>query len=118
MKTKTPLFIGIAALLSGILLRLFTPFALMGLITIVLGVAFKLYYVLHAIKTGYYKPGFEILLLIIGLIMFLFNQALVPENAQILSIVIKFTGIGLKASFVGMFIFKTRSQIKKSESAN
>jgi len=109
MKNKWPLFLGIVLLTLGIVLGKTSNIEHLPLALILCGVAFKIYYIAQKIRSREYRPGFEVLLLIVGLILFMGGIMLkkngIIENASALKIV----GISLKVSFIVMFIIKTRS---------
>ena len=109
MKNKWPLFLGIVLLMLGIVLGKTLNIEHLPLATILSGVAFKIYYIAQKIRSGEYRPGFEVLLLIVGLILFtggiMLKKNGIIEDASALKIV----GISLKVSFIVMFIIKTRS---------
>lgn len=109
MKNKWPLFLGIVLLTLGIVLGKTSNIEHLSLFLILSGVTFKVFYIAQKIRSREYRPGFEVLLLIVGLILFMGGIMLkkngIIEDASALKIV----GISLKVSFIVMFIIKTRS---------
>ncbi len=81
MKTKWPLFLGITLLSTGIVLKSMAIQSAMPLILILSGPAFKLHYIINKIVIGAYRPGFEVLLLFVGLAAFLTGIYLKNRNA-------------------------------------
>ncbi|WP_282136400.1 hypothetical protein [Seonamhaeicola maritimus] len=111
MKSKSLLFAGIILLLIGILIRKMTQMELMGLLLIIIGVTCKTVYIIKKAKSGEYKPGKELLLLILGLVLFLtglYFKSL--EHPIINPIYLIITGIVLKVSFIIRFIQIVRSE--------
>lgn len=108
MKTKWPLYLGIVLLTLGIVLRSsgkFDPYALIILLT---GVAFKAGYIVGKIKTGEYKPGTEVYLLLIGLILFLTGVYFKSHPRELHHAFLMAPGIAFKVSFILIFIVKLR----------
>ena len=71
MKSKVLLFIGIILLVAGIILKKMTQMDVLGLTLIIIGVTFKSIYILAKVRSGEYKPGKELILLVAGLLFFL-----------------------------------------------
>ena len=71
MQSKKLLFIGIALLVLGIVLRKFTDMTGLGLSMILIGVGCKTIYIIAKAKSGEYKPGKELIWLFLGLALFL-----------------------------------------------
>jgi len=108
MKSKWPLFTGIILLTTGIVLRKATDLATPGLALIIVGALFKVFYIIDKTRRGEYKPGYEILFLIIGLSMFLTGIYLRANGAPFNPVFLIAPGIALKVLFVVMFIVKSR----------
>ena len=70
MNKKWPLFAGIVLLVTGVLLRIFADLGHLPIFIIITGASFKIYYVILKIRDGEYKPGFEVFLLYLGLVLF------------------------------------------------
>lgn len=100
------LYIGLVLLFIGILLRAFTENAILAIILILLGVSSKVYYLIGRVNKGKYKPGWELLILIIGLFLFFLgiyiksNQFLFNPHFLIIP------GVFLKVLFIVIFIKK------------
>jgi len=115
MKSKWTLFAGILLLIIGIILRKATGFGTEGLILIIVGVAFKTYYIVSKARSGEYQPGYELIFLFVGLTMFmsgLYIRSYEPSISPALLIV---PGILLKVLFIVLFIIKTRRTRKALE---
>ena len=111
MAKKPLLFIGIIMLLIGILIRKSTELDLVGLLIILTGVTLKCIYIIGKIKNGAYKPGLEVLFLIIGLFLFLGGIYLRNNNLDLLFVPAMFfiiTGLILKIVFIVLFIKKLK----------
>ncbi len=84
-----------------------------GLTLISIGVLCKLLYIVKKVKNGTYKPGKELFVLGLGLILlFIGMYGLDPTNPYLKPIYFISLGIALKIIFVLWFIFKIRLQGK------
>lgn len=111
MKSKGLLFIGIILLVIGIVLKKSTQMDVLGLILIITGVTFKSIYILSKVKSGEYKPGKELIFLIVGLLLFFTGLYLRNINQTLVKpIYLIVCGITFKIIFIIRFI-----QIVKSE---
>jgi len=104
--SKNIMFIGIALLIVGIFLRIYTDLYYLGLAIILLGAFFKMVYLIKRIKTGIYKPGFEFALLLVGLLLFSAGFYIKNSNLSINSAFFLIPGLILKVLFVILFIKK------------
>jgi hypothetical protein len=113
MTKKWPLYTGIALLALGIVFKAATHINVYPLLTILTGVCFKVFYIIQKIIRKEYKPGIEVGALFCGLIIFLSGIALSSTGLinHFAAVLFKITGIALKATFVAIFIFKTRKPI-------
>ena len=109
MKLKWVLFAGILFLVSGIVLKKVTDLDGYGLFLILLGVLLKVYYIIHKIVVGEYKPGKEVIFLLVGLAFFLSGLYFRNAEASINYIPLLVLGIILKVVFIVVFIIKIRS---------
>ena len=110
MRLKSLIFTGIVLLIAGILLRKLTELNTIGLSLIIIGIACKTLYIILKGKNGEYKPGKELIILIVGLFLFLTglyfkNNELTLINSTYLIV----TGIILKIIFIIKFIQIIRS---------
>jgi len=114
MRSKWTLFIGIILLTVGIILRKTTDFGIEPILLIIIGVLFKIYYIIGKARSGEYKPGHELLFLFVGLIMFLCGLYLrsVEPQPPLNPVFLIVPGITLKVIFIILFIAKTRSARK------
>lgn len=105
MKSKVLLFIGIILLVAGIILKKITQMDILGLASIITGVIFKSIYILVKVKSGEYKPGKELIFLVVGL-LFLFTGLYLQriDQALIKPIYLIVFGISLKITFIIRFI--------------
>jgi hypothetical protein len=109
MKKKWTLFTGIILLIVGIIIRKSTGLSMEGLVIILIGVLFKSYYIISKIKSGEYRPGYEIAFLFAGLVLFLTGLYLRAHNPPFNPVFLIVPGISLKVVFILLFIVKTRS---------
>lgn len=108
MKSKWSLFVGLAILTTGIILKFVMENPVVPWLIIITGVVFKIYFILNKIiKTGY-QPGYELLLLMLGLTLFFFGMYLKSSVFFIEPVYFKIVGILFKVSFIIFFIRKTK----------
>lgn len=108
MKSKWSLYLGIVLLTLGIILKsngLISPYALIILLS---GVAFKIVYIISKIVSGEYKPGNELILLMLGLTLFLTGVYFKSHPRELHHAFLMAPGIALKLSFIFIFILKIR----------
>jgi len=113
MTKKWPLYTGLTLLALGITLKVSTTINLYPLLIIMIGVSFKFFYIALKMIRKEYKPGFEMVALICGLIIFFSGKILSNSELinQFTAVLFKITGIMLKATFVIIFILKTRRPV-------
>ncbi len=111
MVKKWPLLVGILFLVPGVLLRIFSDINMWPVLIIVTGAFFKIYYIIRKIIAGEYKPGYEMIILYIGLIMFFTGVFLRNHHSSFNHMFLMIPGICCKLFFIFMFIKKSR--IKK-----
>ena len=110
MKSKGLLFTGILLLVVGIILRKTTQLDTIGLVSILTGVLLKTSYIILKIKRGEYKPGKELILLVVGLSIFFTGLYLRKSDpTQMEPIYLMVLGIILKVGFIIGFIRNVRS---------
>jgi len=112
MKSKWTLFTGIILLTAGIILRRTTDLGTEGLVLIVTGVLFKIYYIIEKARSGEYRPGLELLFLLVGLIMFFSGLYLRYHESFFNPLWLIIPGISLKIVFIILFIRKIRKSRK------
>jgi 1,4-dihydroxy-2-naphthoate octaprenyltransferase len=115
MKSKWTLFAGILLLILGIILRKTTGLGTEGLILIIIGVAFKTYYIVSKARSGEYKPGYELIFLFVGLSMFMSGQYIRSHEPSFSPALLIVPGILLKVLFIILFIIKVRKARKAIE---
>lgn len=108
MKTKWPLYLGIILLTVGIVLNKITNWQPIPLVILLMGVAFKVSYIVYKYRMGEYKPGGEVYLLMIGLILFLTGLYFKSHPVELHHAFLMAPGIVFKMGFILIFIFKTR----------
>lgn len=113
MKSRWTLFIGIILLIAGIIIRKTTGLAIEGLVLILVGVLFKTYYIISKARSGEYKPGIELLFLLVGLGLFLGGLYLKSIDGFTYAPAMIISGITLKVIFIILFILKTRNKTKE-----
>lgn len=113
LKIKTLLFLGIALLLTGIVLKNTGTQGLLPLLLIVGGGLCKISYVIASIITGKYKPGREIFLLYVGLAIFLTGIYLRSHEFEYYPLFMA-TGISMKLVFIILFIRKVKKLAKRT----
>ena len=110
-KLKIVLLIGIILLVLGILLNRLFQMDVLGLILICTGVAVKLIYILKKVKSGEYKPGKELIFLVIGLVLFFTGLYLQNINQTLINpIYLIVVGLILKVIFIIKFIRIVQSE--------
>ena len=113
MKSKGLLFIGIILLVFGIVLKKSTQMDALGLASIITGVTLKSIYILSKVRSGEYKPGKEVIFLIVGLILFFTGLYLRNINqTHIKPIYLIICGITFKLIFIIRFIQIVKSAKK------
>jgi len=114
-KSKNILLLGIVLLVAGILLKKIILLDVLGLILIIIGVSLKAIYILAKVKSGEYKPGKELLFLVIGLLLFFTGLYLKNINQNLIKpIYLIVFGLTLKVIFIIKFILIVRSNKKLS----
>ena len=111
MKSRWTLFAGIILLILGIIIRKTTGLAAEGLVMIISGVLFKTYYIISKVRSGAYKPGYELAFLFIGLILFLAGLYIKNHHPPFNPALLIAPGLSLKVVFIILFIQKTRTRI-------
>ena len=113
MKSKWTLFTGIILLVTGIILRVITDLGYEPILFIIVGVSFKTYYVIGKARNGEYKPGYELIFLFVGLLMFLSGIYFAPQELGISPYFLIVCGIIFKLIFVILFIINIRKYRKR-----
>ena len=114
MKSKFLLFFGIILLIVGIVLRKSSTYEFVGLGLIITGVICKSIYIISKASSGEYKPGKELLFLILGLVFFLSGLYLRSIEQDIIDTAyLVVAGIGLKILFILGFIQSVRTVQEK-----
>lgn len=110
MDSKTPLLAGLILIFSGAVIKYYTTSDLWPNAMIFAGVANKLWFIFLMLTTGRYRPGKELVFLILGLAVFLSGLWLrsVPCTSVIQPVALIILGIVMKTTFVVLFIVKTK----------
>lgn len=108
MTKKWPLFVGIALLLTGIVLRVLTDFEPWSLLILLSGVVFKVAYIIAKTVRREYQPGYEVLFLVVGLALFMGGIVLHKQGLIENPFALKMIGISLKIAFIILFIRKSK----------
>ena len=101
-------------MVAGIVLKKLTDLNDHAIFLILLGVILKVYYIVHKMVIGEYRPGKEVIYLMIGLTFFLSALYLKNVESAINYVPLLAIGILLKVVFVVQFIIKMRS-VRKSK---
>ena len=102
---KKILFIGIILLIAGIIIKKVLLLNLLGLILIITGVTCKAFYIITKVKTGEYKPGKEVIFLVVGLSIFFTGIYFQKINYSLIEpIYLIVLGLSLKVIFIILFI--------------
>ena len=101
---KSVLFAGIVLLVTGILVRKLSSYPALGLTLVLMGVGFKTYYIIRAIRSGLYRPGLEIWFLFAGLTFFLGGLYLRGREFVLNPTYLIILGLSLKILFIIRFI--------------
>lgn len=109
MSSKWLLFAGIILLTAGIVMKASGLEAPLPLLVILSGVSCKIFYILGKYRDGSYKPGFESILLLLGLTLFLSGSYLPSRGTFAHPALLMIPGIALKVTFIVIFIIKTKS---------
>jgi hypothetical protein len=113
MRQKWPIFSGIVLLSVGIVLKAghFQPIYYLPFL--LLGGTLKVYYIIGIIRKGVYRPGIELLSLVVGLSLF-FTGIILKNSYQSPNYLYWMVpGLTLKIIFVLMFVLKIRKYAKE-----
>lgn len=105
IKGKRLLYAGLTILTIGVLFKYLTNYQITAQVLIITGVVGKLIYLAMKIKKSIYRPGVELILLFVGLVVFFTGIYLRSNNFDAYSYFM-ITGIALKVAFIVMFIRK------------
>jgi len=109
MKNKWPLFTGLTLLTVGIIFKIILDNVAFPVFLIATGILFKVYFIFNKIKTEKYQPGYELILLILGLGFFFSGIHLKNTVYFIEPVYLKIVGILFKVIFLVLFIRKTKN---------
>ena len=115
MRSKWQLFVGIILLITGIILKKTTDIPFLPVLLIILGVVLKAIYIIKMVNSGFYKLGFELFLLGLGLVLFLSGLYFKVHPTTFSHYYLLFSGICLKFLFIIFFIKKIRTSRKSTE---
>lgn len=83
------------------------PFPLLIILT---GVVCKIFYIIGKYRDGSYQPGYELLLLLLGLTLFLSGSYLRSRGTFSHPSLLMIPGIALKVVFIVIFIIKSKQK--------
>ena len=110
MRSKSILFIGIVLLVTGVIIKSITDQEALGIAFLIVGIVFKSLYILNKVRTGIYKPGKELIVLAIGLLLFFLGLHYTKTKDLFINPVYLIAlGITLKTFFIIRFIKIIRS---------
>ncbi len=113
MNSKVTLFIGIFFLIAGILLKKTTELFFLAIALMVIGVSLKTLYIIGKAKSGAYKPGYELGLVVVGLLLLFSGIYFREDLPNFYSGFLIGSGISLKIIFVILFIIQVKTWEKK-----
>ena len=117
MESKWILFIGIILLTLGILLKKFSELSIEPLLLIVVGVLFKIYYIIQKARHGEYKPSYELLFLFVGLLLFATGTYLKTHEPHFNPSFLIIPGILFKITFIILVIVNIKA-LRKHNNLN
>ena|GEM_PF-5329046 len=112
MKRKVFLYIGIILLISGIALKSLTDYTVLAWLTVISGALAKIIYLVGRIKSRSYKPGYEMIMLYLGLSLFFIGMYIKTSFIAEHRLLFIYIGIGFKILFVIIFAIKIK-QLKR-----
>ena len=112
MKLKPILFSGILLLTTGIILRMFTDVGFVAILLIILGVLLKTIYIISKVRSGEYQPGYELIILFVGLTLFFSGLYFRMHNPSFPFVFLIASGLILKAVYIIIFIAKVKQSNK------
>ncbi len=115
MKLKWTLFTGIILLAIGIILRVNTDLGYQPILFIIVGVVLKTYYIISKAKSGEYRPGYELIILFLGLLLLFLGIYFRSQELSFISSFLVVCGIVFKVVFIILFIVNIRFHRKGLE---
>jgi len=112
MKDKWTLVVGVILLSIGILLRIFSILSVIPYIVMVTGSVFKISYIQKLIKDKIYKPGFELLILASGLMLFFVGIYFRKHGNSLMATYYMVPGLLLKLLFIVIIIREIKTNRK------
>lgn len=113
MNSKITLFIGILFLVAGIILKKTTELDFLAIGFMVLGVSIKVWYIVGKVKSGAYKPGYELGLVALGLVLLFTGIYFRGDLPAFHTAFLMGAGITFKIAFIILFILKVKSYGKR-----
>lgn len=105
-KQKRLLYLGLGVLTTGLIMRIILSLSFIPNLLIIIGVVCKISYLLKQIIAGKYKVGVELVVLLVGLILFFIGIYLKYNGKEGVHLLFVFPGIILKLLFIILFIRK------------
>ena len=109
MKSKYLIYAAIILLTAGIVLSALEVMSVLALLLIITGILLKLTYLIINKLNRSYKPGYELLILLVGLVLFFVGKYSDIDFISQYATVFIFAGIFCKITFVLLFLFKKRN---------
>lgn len=114
MNSKWLLFIGLVLLTLGIVLKKNGVLSYEPVLLIIIGVLFKISYVILKARSGEYKPSYELLFLTAGLLLFAAGTYLKNQESLFNPTFLIVLGILFKITFIILVIINIKSHQKTS----
>lgn len=106
MKSKYLIYAGIILLVTGIVLSAMEIMSVLALLLIISGILLKLTFLIINKLNRSYKPGYELLILLVGLGLFVMGKYSEIDFISRYATVFLLTGISCKFTFVLLFLLK------------
>lgn len=106
LKGKLLLYVGLLLLTIGLLFRYLSNYQIFAAVLVFIGIAGKLVYLISKLKAKNYNPGLELIILLIGLVVFFIGIYLRSQGISNLGVFFIIAGLTLKVGFILMFFRK------------
>ena len=109
MRRKYLIYAGIILLITGIVLSAMEIVSVLALLLIISGILLKLSYLIIDKLNRSYKPGYELLILLVGLGLFVMGKYSEIDFISRYATVFILAGISCKITFVLLLLLKKRN---------
>ena len=109
MKSKYLIYTGIILLITGIVLSAMEIMSVLSLLLIISGILLKLTYLTINKLNRSYKPGYELIILLVGLGLIVMGKYSEIDFISRYAVVFLLAGISCKITFVVLFLLKKRN---------